>query len=118
MDVKQFITDYYHTLRNPEEVRKFLHPNLRIEWYSVRGFIELDGDEVVRFAKQFGSNYATLRLEITHIIAEGNSVSVRYINYVTTDDDPFERALTQSVAIWELQDNKLYRGYIMSKSEN
>jgi predicted SnoaL-like aldol condensation-catalyzing enzyme len=117
MDIKQFITDYYHALVNPEEVKKFVHPNLRIEWHSVKGFIELDSDEVVRFAQQFGKNYATLRLEITHIIAEGNSVAVRYINYVTTPDDPHETALTQSVAIWELQDNKLYRGYVMSHLE-
>jgi len=117
MDVKKFITGYYHALINPQEVRKFMHPNLKIEWHSTRGYVELTAGEVIQFAEQMQKNYASLRIEITHIVVEGSSVAVRYINYVTTTDDAFEKPLTQSVAFWELQDNKLYRGYVMSKSE-
>jgi hypothetical protein len=116
MDVKQFIIDYYHALLTPEGVKDFLHPQVLIEWHSPRGYLELDIKDIIKFSEVISKQYTTLRLNVTHIVAEGdNRVSVRYINMVTTPDDPEnEKELSQSISIWELKNNKLYRGYVMS----
>ena len=118
MDVKEFIRGYYRSLLDPEEVKNFVHPHLTIQWYSTRGYIELDADEIIKFASQLSKTYLSLRLEISHIVAESNKVSVRYANHVTTAENPFEeKVLSHSIAIWELKDGLLYRGYVMSHAD-
>lgn len=116
MDVKQFIIDYYHALLRPEKLRDFLHPQVLVEWHSPRGYVELDIKDLVKFSEVISKQYTTLRLNVTHVVAEGdNKVSVRYTNMITTPQDPLsEKELSQSMAIWELKDGKLYRGYVMT----
>lgn len=116
MDVKQFIIDYYHALLTPEKLKDFLHPNALVQWHSPRGYLELDYKELIRFSEFTSKQYSTLRLKVTHVIAEGdNKVSARYINYITTPDNPLEeKELSLSMSIWELLDGKLYRGFVMT----
>lgn len=115
MEPKELVLAYYNALIDPEKVTKYVHPDLLIQWDSTRGYVEIDSTEIVVFAKQSQKAYNTLRLEISHIIQEGNTVSVRYINHITTHEDPYnEKAIFHSVAIWEIKDNLLYRGYVMS----
>lgn len=116
MDVKQFIVDYYHALLDPQKVKDFLHPQMLIEWQSPRGYLELDVKDLLKFSEVVSKQYSTLKLNVTHIIAESdNRVAVRYINLITTPEDPLnEKELSQSMSIWELKDNKLYRGYVMT----
>lgn len=116
MDVKQFIIDYYHALLKPETLKDFLHPQVLVEWHSPRGYVELDIKDLIKFSEHISKQYSTLRLVVTHIVAEGDKkVSVRYINMITTPEDPLsEKELSQSMSFWELKDNKLYRGYVMT----
>lgn len=116
MDIKKFIIDYYHALLDPEGVKDFLHPNMLIQWQSPRGYLELDANELVQFSKMISKQYSTLRLEVTHIVAEAeDKVAARYINFITTPDNPtIEKELSHSIAIWQLKDGKLYRGFVMT----
>ena len=55
-------------------------------------------------------------MRITHVIQEGNMVSVRYSHFVKTIENPREEMLlAHFCVIWEVKDNKLYRGYQMSQ---
>ncbi|WP_020211748.1 nuclear transport factor 2-like protein [Flavobacterium rivuli] len=115
MSPKEVVLAYYDALIDPVGITMYVHQNLYIQWYSTRGYIEIDSREIITFARQTKGNYASLRLEISHIIEEGNTVSVRYTNYVKTKDNPYDEiVLSHSMAIWELKDNLLYRGYVMS----
>jgi hypothetical protein len=93
-----------------------LHPQVLVEWHSPRGYVELDIKDLIRFSEMISKQYATLRLKVTHVLAEDdNRVAARYINLITTPDDPYsEKELSQSMSVWELKDNKLYRGYVMT----
>jgi hypothetical protein len=55
-------------------------------------------------------------MRITHIIAEDNTVSVRYSHFVKTIENPREEMLlAHFFVIWEIKDGKLYRGFQMSQ---
>jgi hypothetical protein len=55
-------------------------------------------------------------VRISHIIAEDDLVSVRYSHYVKTIENPREEMLLAHFStIWQIKDDKLYRGYQMSQ---
>lgn len=115
MDIKSFILDYYKALLNPEEVKKYLHPQMLIKWQSNKGYLELEVNDLLNFSRLISKQYSTLRLNVSDVIVEGNKVAVRYTNFITTPDNPLhEKELSNSMSMWELKDNKLYRGYVMT----
>ena len=60
--------------------------------------------------------YQSSRIYITHLLEEGDTVTVRYIHYVKTIENPREEMiLAHFMVIWELKDGKLYRGFQMSQ---
>jgi len=119
MDVKQFVRGYYNAILDPHEVKNYVHANAVLQWYSLRGYIEINRDEFIGLAQQLVLKYHSSRFEVSHIITEGNQVSVRYAHHVKTLDNPdVETVVSHTTAIWELKDERLYRGYIMTKSDN
>ncbi|MXN90733.1 nuclear transport factor 2 family protein [Flavobacterium sp. Sd200] len=118
MTPKETVLAYYNALLHPEEISRYVHRDMYIQWHSVRGFIEIDSNEIIVFAKQSQKNYLSLRLEISHCIEEGNQVAVRYTNYITTPESPYEeKVLFHSVAFWELKDGLMYKGYVVSHED-
>lgn len=116
MDIKQFITDYYNSLLKPENIKNFLHPQAVIEWHSQRGYVELDATDVVKFMEVVSKNNSNLRFRVTHLVAEGeNKVAAKYVNYLESKEElGAEKEVSHGISIWELKDNKLYRGYVMT----
>ena len=56
------------------------------------------------------------KARITHILEDGNIVSLRYSHYVKTIENLKEKMLlTHFMVNWELKNNKLYRGHQMSQ---
>jgi hypothetical protein len=50
------------------------------------------------------------------LIKEGDLISVRYSHYVKTVENPREDILlAEFMVIWEIKDEKLYRGFQMSQ---
>ena len=55
-------------------------------------------------------------LLISHIVKEGDFISVRYAHSVKTIENPREYILLANfMVIWEMKDEKLYRGYQISQ---
>jgi hypothetical protein len=55
-------------------------------------------------------------MRITHIIEEGDTVSVRYSHFVKTFENPREEMLlAHFFVIWEVKEGKLFRGFQMSQ---
>lgn len=118
MAAKELVQEYYRSdaLRNPQVMERFIHDDFNLQWYSSKGFFEADRKDILALAGELSKSYATSHIEISHIIAEGNQVSVRYTHHVTTIENPGEEMiLAHFMVLWEVKDGKLYRGYLMSQ---
>lgn len=118
MSAKEIVQNFYQSdvLLETDTVKEFLHPDVVLEWHSTRGFLKLKKSDIVALSNELGKAYVRSKSRITHIIAEDNMVSVRYSHYVKTIENPREEMLlAHFMVIWELKDNKLYRGYQMSQ---
>lgn len=118
MQVKDVVLDFYKSdvLLRRDEVKEFLHPDLIIEWNSTKGFVQLDYNDVLNLTEELSRAYVRSKIRISHILQDKNLVSVRYSHFVKTIENPREEMLLANFfVIWEIKDNKLYRGYQMSQ---
>ncbi|MEO6177237.1 MAG: hypothetical protein ABIP27_18935 [Flavobacterium circumlabens] len=76
----------------------------------------LDNDSMLAMANELSRAYVRSKVRISHIIAEDDLVSIRYSHYVKTIENPREEMLLAHFStIWQIKDDKLYRGYQMSQ---
>ena len=118
MSAKEIVQEFYKSdaLLENETVSKLLHNDVVLEWHSSKGFLKLQRQEIIDLTTELGKAYVRSKARITHILEEGNTVSVRYSHYVKTIENPREEMLlAHFMVIWELKDNKLFRGYQMSQ---
>ena len=118
MSAKEIVQEFYKSdaLLENETVSKLLHDDVVLEWHSSTGFLKLNHQEIIGITNELSKAYIRSKARITHILEEGNTVSVRYSHYVKTIENPREEMLlAHFMVIWELKDNKLYRGYQMSQ---
>ena len=118
MTPKELVLDFYKNdlILKKSEVNEFLHPDLIIEWNSSKGFIQMSRDDVLNLSDELSKAYVRSKMRITHIIVEGNMVSVRYSHFVKTIENPREEMLlAHFCVIWEVKNNKLFKGYQMSQ---
>ena len=118
MTPKELVLDFYKNdlILKKSEVNEFLQPDLIIEWNSSKGFIQMSRDDVLNLSDELSKAYVRSKMRITHIIVEGNMVSVRYSHFVKTIENPREEMLlAHFCVIWEVKNNKLFKGYQMSQ---
>lgn len=118
MNAKEVVAEYYRQegFRSPETISKFIHDGLELKWHSSKGYLELDKNDFMALAQEMGKSYCASRLDISHMIAEGDNVTVRYTHYVNAFENPHEEMLlAHFVVIWEVKDGKLYKGFLMSQ---
>jgi predicted SnoaL-like aldol condensation-catalyzing enzyme len=118
MSAKEIVQNFYQSdvLLETDTVNNFLHPDVVLEWHSTKGFLKLHHDEIIALSGELSKAYVRSKSRITHIVEEGNTVAVRYSHYVKTIENPREEMLlAHFMVIWELKNNKLYRGYQMSQ---
>lgn len=118
MSVKEIVKNFYKSdaLIDSEVMKDFLHPDVIVEWNSSKGFIQLNYDSLLNLSNDLSKAYVRSKVRISHIIEENDLVSVRYSHYVKTVENPREEMLlAHFMAIWEIKDNKLFRGYQMSQ---
>ncbi|MCF6132130.1 nuclear transport factor 2 family protein [Flavobacterium wongokense] len=118
MSAKEIVQEFYKSdaLLEAETVSRLLHNDVVLEWHSSKGFLKLKRQEIIDLTSEFAKAYVRSKTMITHILEEGNTVSVRYSHYVKTIENPREEMLlAHFMVIWELKNNKLYRGYQMSQ---
>lgn len=116
--VKDKVRSFYETdlIHNIEVFSEYLHPEIELYWNSSFGFHKKDFNDIKVMFNEMASSFETLRCEIGHLIAEENTVTIRYTYFVTTIEMPDkEEAIAHFITIWELKENKLYRGYQISQ---
>lgn len=118
MSAKQIVQDFYKSdaLINASVLDTYLHPEVILEWNSTKGFIKMDRKGLLDIAAELSKAYIRSKVRISHILEEGNLVSVRYSHYIKTIENPREEMLlAHFIVIWEIKDDKLFRGYQMSQ---
>jgi hypothetical protein len=118
MSVKDIVQNFYKSdlLLDPEQVKAFLHPDVLLEWHTTKGFMKLHFDQIVELSTEMSKSYIRSKCRISHLVVNAKTASVRYGHYVKTIENPREEMLlAHFMVIWELKDDKLYRGYQMSQ---
>ena len=118
MSAKEIVQEFYKSdaLLENETVSRLLHDDVVLEWHSTKGFLKLNRQEIMDITMELAKAYIRSKIRITHILEEENTVSVRYSHYVKTIENPREEMLlAHFMVIWELKNDKLYRGYQMSQ---
>ncbi|SFD89691.1 nuclear transport factor 2 family protein [Flavobacterium phragmitis] len=118
MSIKEFVQKFYKSdaLIDSEILKTYLHPDVTLEWNSSKGFIQMDYDSIMEMANELSRAYVRSKVRISHIISEDDLVSVRYSHFVKTIENPREEMLLAHFStIWQIKDDKLYRGYQMSQ---
>ncbi|OUD35650.1 hypothetical protein [Flavobacterium sp. FPG59] len=118
MSAKEIVQNFYKSdaLIDSTLLKEFLHPEIVLEWNSSKGFVEHDFSSLLLLSDEISKAYVRSKVRISHIIAENDLVSVRYSHFVKTIENPREEMLlAHFIVIWQIKDQKLYRGYQMSQ---
>ncbi|MBS7786757.1 nuclear transport factor 2 family protein [Flavobacterium sp. CYK-55] len=115
---KKLIQDFYKSdaLINSEIMDQYLHPEVLLDWNSSTGFKQLNREQLLSLTTEMSKAYVRSKARISHIVKEGNLVSVRYTHCIKTIENPREEmVLAHFMVIWEIKDDKLYRGFQISQ---
>ncbi|WP_296384059.1 nuclear transport factor 2 family protein [Winogradskyella sp.] len=118
MSAKELVKAFYNSdLANDSNVvPKFFHKDCELHWSSSHGFMLLKYNDIVDFFEGTRKSYHSLRFEFTHLIEADASVITRHTLFGNTIENPdSEQILARFSTIWEVEDNKLYRGYEISQ---
>lgn len=118
MTAKEFVQLFYKSdaLIDGAVMDEFLHPEASVDWNSSKGLIVMNRQDLIQLATELGRAYMRSKVRISHIIEEGDLISVRYTHHIKTIENPREEILLANfMAIWELKDGKLFRGWQMSQ---
>lgn len=118
MTAKKIIQDFYKSdaLINVDQMESFLHEDFMLEWQSTTGFSKLNKKEALDLTDKLSASYVRSKVRIHSILQEKNQVAVYYSHFVKTMENPREEMLlAHFFVIWELKEDKLYRGFQMSQ---
>lgn len=115
---KKLVESFYTSdfFRGKEEIKEYVHPEAELFWNSSHGFTKMNFSDIVRMSSEMAKSYESLRTEVSHLIKEKNTVSIRFTYYVRTVENPDEEfSMAHFIAIWEIKDGKMYKGYQISQ---
>lgn len=118
MGAKEIVAEYYsqRTRAGAETAKRLLHDDVIVQWHSSKGFLQLDKKDIVSLAEELDKSYSSARMDVSHMLQDGNNVTVRYTHYVNAFENPNEEmVLAHFVVIWEVKDGQLYKGWLMSQ---
>ncbi len=118
MTPKEIVQNFYKSdaLLDSNIMESSLHPEVILDWNSSKGFLQMNKAEILALSAELQIAYTRSKIRISHILEEGDLVSVRYSHYVKTFENPREEMLlAHFMVIWEIKDGKLYRGFQMSQ---
>ncbi|MDR9457213.1 MAG: nuclear transport factor 2 family protein [Salegentibacter sp.] len=112
--VENFYTsDFY---QDEKVLREFLHPQVELSWYGTTGLKKLNLDEISAISLELAQSFESLRAEVETVISEKGKTAIHFTYHVRTIENPEEEMpLAHFMAIWELKDDKLYRGIQISQ---
>ena len=115
---KEIVRNFYLSdiLHDAGVLERFFHPELVLIWNSSDGLAIMNYDDLIKFFTEIRKTYHDLRVEVSHLLQDDDHVTVRYKYYVRTMENPDEElGISHFIAIWEIKDQKMYRGYQVSQ---
>ena len=115
---KEIVRNFYLSdiLHDKTILKKYFHSELVLIWNSMDGLTIMHYEDIVEFFSEIRRAYEDLRVEVSHLLQDDNYVTIRYKYYVRTIENPDEElGISHFIAIWEVKDEKLYRGYQVSQ---
>ncbi len=115
---KQIVSDFHQAnIINDETVLdNYFHKDLELIWNSADGLSIMHYEDLIAFFLEIKRTYHDLRVEISHLLEDGNHVTIRYKYYVRTIENPDEElGISHFIGIWEVKDEKMYRGHLVSQ---
>lgn len=114
---KDIVKDFYESdfIGNPDLVANFFHPEVSLVWNNSDGVSVMSYKDIHKLFEEIRRTYSELRIEVSHIIACENQVTVRYFASRMLEDDEEEIGIAHFMAIWEVKDGKIYKGFQISQ---
>jgi len=115
---KEVVKSFYQTdlIHNIGAFSEYLHPDVELNWNSSFGYNKMGFESIKTTFKEMSSSFQSFKCEISHLLEEEGMVTIRYTYLVKAIEKPDkEEIIAHFIAIWELKDNKLYRGYQISQ---
>ena len=115
---KEVVKGFYKSdiLKDESILETYFHPEVILIWNSDDGLTIMHNKDIMSFFSEVRRTYFDLRLEVSHLLADDNHVTIRYKYYVRTIENPDEEmGIAHFIGIWEVKDEKLYRGYQISQ---
>ncbi|MAW95352.1 MULTISPECIES: nuclear transport factor 2 family protein [unclassified Leeuwenhoekiella] len=115
---KELLKGLYESdfFNDPTVLKKYLHKDAELYWNASTGFSKMTYDDLSVMSKEMGKSFISLRSSISHLIEEGDTGSIRLTYYIKTVENPEEEVgIIHFMAMWELKDGLLYRGYQISQ---
>tara|TARA_R110002124_G_scaffold138576_6_gene302233 strand:- start:180822 stop:181235 length:414 start_codon:yes stop_codon:yes gene_type:complete len=117
-NAKEIVRAFYRSdiLKDSSVMEQYFHPEIILIWNSADGLTIMNYDDLHKFFSEIKRTYEDLRLEVSHLLADDNHVTIRYKYYVRTLENPDEElGIAHFIAIWEVKDDMLFRGYQVSQ---
>jgi hypothetical protein len=111
---KQIVGQFFSSdiLNDDSVLTTYFHKDLELIWNSSDGLTIMNYDDLTEFFSEIKRTYNDLRIEVSHLLEDENYVTTRYKYYVKTIENPDEElGISHFITIWEIKDNKMYRGY-------
>ena len=115
---KKIVSAFYSSdfFNKNQQVEKYLHPEMELFWNARTGYSYMRRDDIAAVTSEAVKSFDSVRCEITHLLQEGQNVTIRFTFYITTIENPTEEVpAAHFVAIWEIKDGLMYKGYQMSQ---
>lgn len=119
MQFKEIVEQLYHEdgIRNKTYLETILDKDFELEWDSSVGLKYMSKSQVLDMADELKSNYHISKTSILNCVSEGNKLVVHYLHHVSTIENPKELfTIAKVVVIWEIENNKIIKGYQISKA--
>ncbi len=117
-NAKEVVRSFYQSdiLKDDSVLEKFMHKDLVLIWNSADGLSIMHYEDLVEFFAEVRRSYHDLRIEVSHLLQDDNHITIRYKYYIRTIENPDEElGIAHFIAIWEIKDDQLYRGYQVSQ---
>lgn len=117
MNPKDIVKKFYESdLAKDDHIMDMFHTDCELHWNSSKGYTKLNYDGLEHMIKGVQKSYLCFKFRVSHLLQDDFTITARYTIYATTIERPEkEDAIAHFISIWEVKDNKLYRGFEISQ---
>lgn len=115
---KNIVSSFYTSdfFNETDNVKKYLHPEMELFWNARTGYSHMGMNDILTMASEASKSFESVRCDITHLLEEGDHVTIRFTYFVRLIENPNEEVpVAHFMAIWKIKDGLMYRGYQMSQ---